>query len=399
MKIAYIGKIQLSDADLSYLNSAQKLSDITYIMEVTPRFMKGPAYNIGKIYPHSGVFKATEAYPEFEKYSRIIDVDKFYVVNTCGKFWQLKAFWTNFLLLLFLIKNKFDVIHLTWPANVYEFIIYMLKRKIILTVHDPFPHTGLDTRIVRLRRKVAFRCVPHFIILNKAQREKFLSFYHLPSSAVIDSRLSCYTYLNMVEQDMTTVPEQKYILFAGKISKYKGVEYLLEAMKKVHDTFPDIKLVVAGGGKYHFDISEYAALPYVDIRNRFIPDEELVALMNKTQFMVCPYTDATQSGVIMSSFTFGTPVIATRVGGLPEMLGNGKYGMLVKEKDTDAVYQGICSLLSDEEQLADYRKEIAKDYTSDGYLSWKTIAEELRESYLQMASRKQTLCFTLNYCV
>lgn len=399
MKIAYLGKIQLSDADLSYLNAAQKLSDITYIMEVTPRFMKGPAYNIGKIYPHSGVFKATEAYPEFEKYSRIIDVDKFYVVNTCGKFWQLKAFWTNFLLLLFLIRNKFDVIHLTWPANVYEFIIYMLKRKIILTVHDPFPHTGLDTRIVRLRRKVAFRCVPHFIILNKAQREKFLSFYHLPSSAVIDSRLSCYTYLNMVEQDMTTVPEQKYILFAGKISKYKGVEYLLEAMKKVHDTFPDIKLVVAGGGKYHFDISEYAALPYIDIRNRFIPDEELVALMNKTQFMVCPYTDATQSGVIMSSFTFGTPIIATRVGGLPEMLGNGKYGMLVKEKDTDALYQGICSLLSDEEQLADYRKEIAKDYTSDGYLSWKTIAEELRESYLQMASRKQTLCFTLNYCV
>lgn len=388
MKIAYIGKIQLSDADLSYLNAAQKLSDITYIIEVTPRFMKGPAYNIGKIYPHSGVFKATEAYPEFEKYSRIIDVDKFYVVNTCGKFWQLKAFWTNFLLLLFLIRNKFDVIHLTWPANVYEFIIYMLKRKIILTVHDPFPHTGLDTRIVRLRRKVAFRCVPHFIILNKAQREKFLSFYHLPSSAVIDSRLSCYTYLNMVEQDMTTVPEQKYILFAGKISKYKGVEYLLEAMKKVHDTFPDIKLVVAGGGKYHFDISEYAALPYIDIRNRFIPDEELVALMNKTQFMVCPYTDATQSGVIMSSFTFGTPVIATRVGGLPEMLGNGKYGMLVKEKDTDALYQGICSLLSDEEQLADYRKEIAKDYTSDGYLSWKTIAEELRESYLQKTSRK-----------
>ena len=388
MKIAYIGKIQLSDADLSYLNSAQKLSDITYIMEVTPRFMKGPACNISKIYPHSGVFKATEAYPEFEKYSRIIDVDKFYVVNTCGKFWQLKAFWTNFLLLLFLIKNKFDVIHLTWPANVYEFIIYMLKRKIILTVHDPFPHTGLDTHIVRLRRKVAFRCVPHFIILNKAQREKFLSFYHLPSSAVIDSRLSCYTYLNMVEQDMTTVPEQKYILFAGKISKYKGVEYLLEAMKKVHDTFPDIKLVVAGSGKYHFDISGYAALPYIDIRNRFIPDEELVALMKKTQFMVCPYTDATQSGVIMSSFTFGTPVIATRVGGLPEMLGNGKYGMLVKEKDTDALYQGICSLLSDEEQLADYRREIAKDYTSDGYLSWKTIAEELRESYLQMASRK-----------
>ena len=67
MKIAYIGKIQLSDADLSYLNSAQKLSDITYIMEVTPRFMKGPAYNIGKIYTQSGVFKTTKTYQKYKK--------------------------------------------------------------------------------------------------------------------------------------------------------------------------------------------------------------------------------------------------------------------------------------------------------------------------------------------
>lgn len=381
MKIAYLGKVQLSDVDLSYLSSAQKLSDITYILEVTPRFMKGPAYNIDRMYPHTGIFKATKAYPEFEKYSKLIDINKFYVVNTYGKLWQLKAFWTNFLLLLFLLKNKFDVIHLTWPANIYEFIIYLLRKKMILTVHDPFPHTGLDTRIVRLRRKMAFRFIRYFIILNKAQRQQFLDYYKLSPEYVFNSRLSCYRNMNIVTPDTTTLPKCDYILFSGKISEYKGVDYLLSAMTKVHEQFPNVKLVVAGGGKYYFDISEYKKLPYIDIRNRFIPDEELVALIQNCKFMICPYTDATQSGVIMSAFAFCTPVIATNVGGLPEMLGYGKYGMLIKEKDHDAIACAIIDLFGNSSKQEKYRHAIADNYGSNGNLSWEEIAKELDVVY------------------
>lgn len=381
MKIAYLGKIQLSDADLSYLNAAQKLADITYIMEINPRFMKGPAYNINKLYQHSGVFKAVEAYPEFERYSQLIDIDKFYVVNTCGRLWQLKAFWTNFLLLLFLIKNKFDVIHLTWPANVYEFIIYLLRRKMILTVHDPFPHSGLDTKIVRLRRNVAFRLIRNFIILNKAQYDEFISFYKLYSVRVIVSRLSCYNNFKMVKPDMSVIPTSKYILFAGNISQYKGVEYLLQAMLMVHEKHPDVKLVVAGGGNYYFNISPYVKLDFIDIRNRFVPDEELVALIRNTEFMVCPYTDATQSGVIMSAFTFNVPVIATRVGGLPDMLGNGRFGMLIDEKNSKELSDAIVCLLENKNVLQAYKANINDAYSGEGELSWSTIAKDLKHIY------------------
>lgn len=381
MKIAYLGKIQLSDADLSYLNAAQKLADITYIMEINPRFMKGPAYNINKLYQHSGVFKAVEAYPEFERYSQLIDIDKFYVVNTCGRLWQLKAFWTNFLLLLFLIKNKFDVIHLTWPANVYEFIIYLLRRKMILTVHDPFPHSGLDTKIVRLRRNVAFRLIRNFIILNKAQYDEFISFYKLYSVRVIVSRLSCYNNFKMVKPDMSVIPTSKYILFAGNISQYKGVEYLLQAMLMVHEKRPDVKLVVAGGGNYYFNISPYVKLDFIDIRNRFVPDEELVALIRNTEFMVCPYTDATQSGVIMSAFTFNVPVIATRVGGLPDMLDNGRFGMLIDKKNAKELSDAIVCLLENKNVLQAYKANINDAYSGEGELSWATIAKDLKHIY------------------
>ena len=385
MRIAYLGKIQLSDVDLSYLHEAQKQADITYIMEVCPRFLKGPAFNIDKIYNKSGVFKAIDIYPDFKKYADFIDTDKFYVVNTCGRLWQLKSFWTHFLLLLYLIKQKFNVIHLVWPPNIYEFAIYALRSKMLLTVHDPFPHTGLDTFIVRLRRKVAFGLIPRFIILNRTQRKEFLHFYHLDDEHVIDSHLSCYTYLQTIKPDFTTVPKKdSYILFAGKISPYKGLDYLLPAIEQIHQQYPDCRLVVAGGGRYHFDISHYQSLDYIDIRNRFIPNEELVALIQNCVFMVCPYTDATQSGVSMSAFACNKPVIATNVGGLPEMVKHQRYGLIIKEKNVDALVRSITTLWRQADIVNTYSEQICQDYNT-GELSWRKIAENICSEYHRIA--------------
>lgn len=386
MKTAYLGKIQLSDIDLSYLQEAQKLGDITYILEVNPRFTQGPAFNLPAVHPRSGIFKAIDIYPEFQKLEGFVDLEKCYVVNTNGKLWALKALWTNFLLLRFLIRNKFDIIHLVWPPNLYELLLYFLRKKMILTVHDPQPHSGLNTRIVRLRRWFAFHLVPRFIILNSAQRQEFINYYKLRGERVADSRISCYTYLHTVEPDNNSVPEQgSYILFAGKISPYKGLDYLLPAMEKVHAECPDCRLVVAGGGKYHFDISRYQALEYIDIRNHFIPDRELVALIRNAAFVVCPYTDATQSGVIMSAFAFDKPVIATNVGGLPEMVSHQHHGLIVKEKDVDALVDAISQLWQQPALLSSFAEEIHSDYNT-GALSWKKIAEDmlsLYEKYLQ----------------
>lgn len=382
MKIAYLGKMQLSDTDLSYLNAAQKISDITYIMEVNPRFAKGPAYNIDKIYPHSGLFKAIDIYPEFAKYAGFIDIDKFYVVNTTGRFWLLKAFWTNLMLLLFLIKNGFGKIHLAWPPNVYEFILYLSRRRMILTVHDPFPHSGLDTRIVRLRRKLAFTLIPKFVILNKAQRQQFIEYYNIDGQKVIDSRLSAFTFMHVKDNvDNLQNPSQKgdFILFSGKISRYKGLDYLLPAMEQVHATFPDVKLVVAGKGDFHFDISRYKELDYIEFRNYFIAEEELVDLIKKSKFVVCPYTDATQSGVVMSAFAFNKPVVVTNVGGLPEMVGNGKYGLIVSNKNVGALVDGINKMLSNTKMLEQISANISSDY-SCGMYSWIEIAKQLKEA-------------------
>jgi len=378
-KIAYLGKIQLSDVDLSYLHEAQQLADITYIMEVTPRYMKGPALCLENLYPKSGLFKALEAYPEFGKYQGFVDLDKCYVLNTCGRLWLLKAFWTNLLLLLFLIRQRFTAIHLAWPPNPYEFILYFLRRRMLLTVHDPFPHTAHNTLIVRLRRLLAFRLIPRLILLNDAQRQDFIDFYRISPSRVIMSSLGSYDNMTVGVSDLPDGGGD-FILFAGRISPYKGLDHLLPAMKEVHRVCPDCKLKVVGSGQFHFNVSEYQMSDYIEIRNRFIPDEELVELIRRAAFLVCPYTDATQSGVVMSAFAFHKPVIATRVGGLPEMVKDGCYGLIVKSHDVKALADAMIDLWKDEDKRRLFSQQIAHDY-SDGDRSWKKIAKQLTACY------------------
>lgn len=380
-KIAYYGSIQLADADFSYLHEAHRMANITYFMEVSPRYMNGPAVSISKLYPKSGIFKARDIYKEFEKYDGFINIDKVYVINTIGRFWALKSLWLHIVMLFKMIANRYDVIHVAWPLNIYQFALYFLRRKMVLTVHDPFPHSFSETRIVKLRRSVAFSLTRNLVILNKEQKNDFIRFYHLEKKNVIESQLCDYTLFRILDNGIKQIADDtEYFLAFGRICRYKGFDYLLPAMKKVHEVHPECKLVIAGKGDFHFDISEYVSLDYIDLRNRFIPDDEMVSLVKNALFMVCPYTDATQSGVIMSSYAFYRPVVATNVGGLPEMVIDDRYGLIVREKDVDALAGAINKLLDNRALLEEFSKNIEADYTS-GERSWHETAKKLVAEY------------------
>lgn len=84
---------------------------------------------------------------------------------------------------------------------------------------------------------------------------------------------------------------------------------------------------------------------------------------------------ATQSGVIMTSYSLRKPVVATKVGGLGEMVEEGKTGLLVPPKDADALANAITSLLRNDTALDEMTRNIQNDYF-EGDKSWKVIAEK-----------------------
>ena len=62
----------------------------------------------------------------------------------------------------------------------------------------------------------------------------------------------------------------KNVLFFGRISPYKGIEYLCEAMMRVREHIPDATLTIAGNGNIYFDISPYEKQEWIDIQNKYI---------------------------------------------------------------------------------------------------------------------------------
>lgn len=370
MKIAYISPIYFSDVDLSYLQALNKHADVYYFIPLGPS-TKGAAINIDRLLPTSDILPA-DSYSELEKLGNIINLDKTFIINN-GVNTKLKAFTLTLKILRKLKELHIDVIHLTEMPNWNYFPLYLIKNKIVLSVHDPFVHSCVTSKWYEFRRKLAFRLLKNFIIFNKNQRNEFIKYYRLEKKRVFNSILSTYTYLHMYK---TNIKKKNQVLFFGQITSHKGLEYLLPAMNIIHQYDKEAKLIVAGRGNFHFDISPYQDLDYINIHNRFIPDEELANLIQESSLVICPYIDATQSGVIMSAYAFETPVIATNVGGLPEMVEHLKTGLIIPARDTQAIVDGVLSLLQDKDLQSQMVRNIYNKYVR-GEMSWNNIAMDI----------------------
>ena len=389
LKIAYISGRMFSDVDLSFLMEAKEMADIDYYVPIFRKYYKGAAFNIQKPSPKFGIYPVIELYPELTPCSRMIDANRFFTVNSYAMhMWDPRNLWLYVKLAWRL--RKYDVIHITDFPQYYEIPLYFLRKKIVLTVHDPIPHSTeqCNAPLVLKARKWGFRLLNHFIILNSAQKEECVALNHLEKKHIYDSLLGRYDYLRMCEQPNRKGKNGDYFLFFGQIASNKGIDYLLEAMKRVHTQYPNMRLIVAGKGKYPFDITEYQKLDYIEFRNRFIPDDELAELIQGAYCAVCPYKDATQSGVVMSAFAFNKPIIATNVGGLLEQVEHDKYGLIVPPCDVDALANTMIRLLSHPEKLQEYADNIERDY-SEGPKSWKEIAKKLNIIYQEIAEKNK----------
>jgi glycosyltransferase involved in cell wall biosynthesis len=383
MKVAFFSSPFFADCDAPLIQNLQKKADVTYIISVYDSTKKLTLLNIPSLEKKCGLYPATE-FNGLEKLSNYVDLNKTYLfcqTTSKGDFLNNKlAVWR---LYRFLVKEKFDLIHITWPLALHMAPLYLLRKKMILTVHDPLPHSSNETTYHESLRKIAFRLLNNFIVLNKNQKEQFKSYYHLENKRIFDSRLGVYSYF--ADENVIKPDETNYILFFGQINSYKGLDILCEAMRLVKKRSSNLQLVVAGKGTLYFDIDSYVKDGTILFKNYYIPSDELAGLIKNALFAVCPYRDATQSGVIMSAYSFCTPVIVTDVGGLPEMVGNGLYGPIVPANDIESLAAAILNLVDNPDILNDYREKINADYFI-GSKSWEKIGEDMFNIYEEIVS-------------
>jgi len=140
--------------------------------------------------------------------------------------------------------------------------------------------------------------------------------------------------------------DERLILFFGRIWEYKGLEYLIRAEPLISARVPDVRIMVAGQGE---DFSRYARMMVHPkrfiVHNEFISEERTAEYFRRASVVVLPYIEASQSGVIPLAYSAAKPVVATTVGGLPEMVEDGRTGYLVAPRDTTNLADRLVHLL------------------------------------------------------
>ncbi len=173
--------------------------------------------------------------------------------------------------------------------------------------------------------------------------------------------------------------DRPVILFFGLVRKYKGLHALLNALVEIAKSRPDVLLVVAGEfyddpSSYYSIIEEHNLQNNVLIRDEFIPEAEVGDYFVASDLVVQPYVTATQSGVAQIAFHFDKPVVVTNVGGLSEVVPDGKVGMVVPPANQTALQDAVLGLINDPARLSQMSKNV-KEHKKQ--FAWSHFADKV----------------------
>lgn len=262
----------------------------------------------------------------------------------------------------------------------------LLARRVptYLVVHDPRPHPSNQVSIrkriasgltARFRRK-AFHDVSGIIVLSRNSADAFSELHPELEGKTYLMPLGAHPVEAYPEKPIDLV-EEDFLLFFGRIDKYKGLARLFRAYRSASVQGCLLPLIVAGGGELTNEELKLAGQPDIVILNRFIDDGEMAWLFNHAAAVVLPYIEATQSGVLAMAYHYGKPVICSNLPGLAEFVEDGATGRLCE--DENALSQALLEM-SAPGIAASYHDEVML-YESRN-LDWKTNVDRFLEGIL-----------------
>ncbi|MCK9298783.1 MAG: glycosyltransferase family 4 protein [Methanoculleus sp.] len=285
-----------------------------------------------------------------------------------------------------------DVVHFQVNNPMLCPLLPMLRKyPLVATFHDIEPHPGEDrlldvgSLLYRLTLFVS-RVLPDRIFVHgKALRDILVENYRIPARKVHVIPIGEHEVTPFVKfEEAGMEPDGRRVLFFGRIHRYKGLDYLIQAEPLITREVPDARIVIAGTGE---DFGRYeeamAGRDAFEVHNYRIPYEEGARLFQQASIVALPYVEASQSGVIPTAYGFRRPVVVTDVGSLPEVVDDGVTGYIVPPRDPAALAAAIVSLLEDPAACRRMGEQGYAKLKTD--MAWSTIARSLLAVYSELA--------------
>ncbi|MGE5400259.1 MAG: glycosyltransferase [Ignavibacteriales bacterium] len=227
-----------------------------------------------------------------------------------------------------------------------------------------------------------FNAVDYFVLLSKKVQDDLLSLFPRAKSRVLPHPVYSNFGTPVEKQEAREqlgLKDEKLILFFGFIRDYKGLDVLLETMALLKGKV-NTKLLVAGEfysneQKYKDLIKNLNISESLRLFTDFIPTSDVKYYFCAADAVILPYRDATQSGIVQIAMNFKKPVIATNVGGLEEVVLNGKTGYIVEKENPAALANAITDFYSGNKE-AEFQRNIEGEVEK---YSWKRFAKGILE--------------------
>ena len=295
-------------------------------------------------------------------------------------------------------NNKFELIDRTFLMLYYR----ALAKRVVLTAHNvnTRKRDGRDNWINRLSLRVQYRLCHHIFVHTERMKTEILSDFSVPESRVsvipfgINNTIPCTDMTRPEARRLLGVPEESRLaLFFGQIAPYKGLEYLVDAMRLLAEAGEDIRLIIAGKVKrgcedYWHKIQEALALDClrdcVIQRIQFIADDNVEQYFKASDVAVLPYVSIFQSGVPFLAYSFGLPVIASDVGSMREDIVEGTTGFVYSPSTTQDLAKALRSYFASElYRCLDSKRSEIQSFANERN-SWAIVGERIVAVYRRL---------------
>ena len=293
-----------------------------------------------------------------------------------------------------------DVVHLHCTHSIallYLTLMRWLGLPLVATAHVVTPHEPLrfQRAIYGRIHRLAHRVIAHSEVDRGRLRDEL---------AVPDERMAVIPHgeygffetggepvdRQAARRGLGLEPQSEVALFFGFIREYKGLDLLLEAWPAVAASRPAARLVVAGdpvrlAPARRRELEARARDLGAVSRFEYVPFAEVRRYFAAADLLVMPYRRISQSGVLYLALALGLPVVATRVGALPEMLRDGDSALLVPPESPPALAEAVRRALGDADlrrHLAAGGRRVALEH------SWPAIAERTEAVFAEIARQR-----------
>ncbi len=292
-------------------------------------------------------------------------------------------------------KKKPDMVIIQWWHPYFAPCYFLLakfmgKQNLTFVCHNVFPHERfpLDKKLTRLTLKNG----KHFIVHAKEEEAELRQIMPNPDCRVTPHpsyNAFCFEHMTKAQarERLGLSMDEKVLLFFGFVRPYKGLKHLIAAMPKIKEQLGNVKLLIVGefgNAEYkegyvsqikHLALSSPGLEADVIINDGYMPDREVEKYFAACDMVVLPYESATQSGIVQIAYGFGKPVTVTNVGGLPDVVSDGRTGYVVPPQDEKALAEAVVRYF-----VEDKEAEFTGNIAAEAYrFSWERMGEVVEQ--------------------